>query len=208
MNHSSLRPVITAVLACGVALAIHPSHLCAQGPQQPRQQEAQPQIPPQRMPTPAVPNDNGVLVLIQTTLIALNQANATSNYTVFRELGSSDFQTSNSTAKLAEIFADLRQKNIDMSAILLLRPKLLSKPMIDPQGMLRVTGFFPTYPFQVNFDLLFQPVEAQWRLFGISVGTSRAQPVAIEPQPAPVQSPNASAPVTKQAPAAPSRKQP
>jgi hypothetical protein len=153
-----------------------------------------------------VPNDNSVLVLIQTTLIALNQANATSNYTVFRELGSPDFQTGNSTAKLAEIFANLRQKNIDMSAILLLKPKLLSKPMIDPEGMLRVTGFFPTHPFQVNFDLLFQPAEAQWRLFGISVGTSPAQPITVEPQPTPLQSPNASEPVPKQAPSTASQK--
>jgi hypothetical protein len=197
MNDSLLRPVIAAVLACGAALTTHPSPLYAQGQQQPQHQE--PQTPPQRPPTPAVPDDNGVVMLIQTTLIALNQANATSNYTVFRELGSPDFQVGNSTAKLAEIFADLRQRNIDMSAILLLKPKLLSKPMINQEGMLRVTGFFPTHPFRVNFDFLFQSVEAQWRLYGISVGTSPAQPVAIEPQPAPVQSPNASA--TKKAPA-------
>jgi hypothetical protein len=87
----------------------------------------------------------------------------------------------------------------------LLQPKLLRKPTIDAKGLLRVTGFFPTHPFQVNFDLMFQLVEAQWCLFGISVGTSRAQPVAIVPQPAPAQPPNASAPVEKQAPDAPGR---
>jgi hypothetical protein len=150
-----------------------------------------------------VPDDDRLLVLIQTTLIALNQANATSNYTVFREIGAPGFQAGNSTAKLSEIFANLRNSNIDMSAILLLQPKLLRKPTIDAEGMLRITGVFPTHPFQVNFDLAFQSVEEQWRLFAISVGTSPAQPVRIEPQPAPAQTPNASPPIAKQAPSVP-----
>ncbi|MBK5199245.1 MAG: hypothetical protein JJE37_13360 [Methyloceanibacter sp.] len=44
--------------------------------------------------------------------------------------------------------------------------------------MLRITGFFLTKPEQVNFDLAFQPVDGQWRLFGISVNTSQAKPPA------------------------------
>jgi hypothetical protein len=37
--------------------------------------------------------------------------------------------------------------------------------------MLRLTGYIPTQPMQINFDLLFQTVNNQWRLFGISVAT-------------------------------------
>jgi hypothetical protein len=50
-------------------------------------------------------------------------------------------------------------------------PTLTQPAFITDAGMLRVTGFFPTKPEQVNFDLLFQPVGGQWRLFGISVKT-------------------------------------
>jgi len=153
----------------------------------------------QAAPGPIVPDDDRLLVLIQTTLIALNQANATSNYTVFRELGAPSFQAGNSNAKLTEIFADLRRNNLDLSAILLIQPKLLRAPSINADGMLRVSGFFPTQPLQVNFDLAFQQVEAQWLLFGIAVRTNPAQPVAIEPVPAQKSNPS---PVAEQPPAA------
>jgi len=186
---------ITVLLACVVAMTVQLSQSYAQ--------VQEPPMPPQqpRAPGPIVPDDDRLLMLIQTTMIALNQANATSNYTVFREMGAPGFQAANSTAKLNEIFASLRHNNIDMSAILLMQPKLLRKPTINEEGMLRVTGFFPTQPLQVNFDLAFQRVEERWLLFGISVGTSPAQPVAIEPQPAPAQTP--SAPVAKPTPATP-----
>jgi hypothetical protein len=38
--------------------------------------------------------------------------------------------------------------------------------------MLLLKGFFPTNPEQVNFELVFQWVDTQWRLFGIAVTTS------------------------------------
>jgi hypothetical protein len=41
-------------------------------------------------------------------------------------------------------------------------------------------------PTQVNFDLLFAPVNGQWRLFGISVGVGSSAPAAPEPPPPPV----------------------
>jgi hypothetical protein len=64
--------------------------------------------------------------------------------------------------------------------------------------MLRLTGFFPTRPQQINFDLLFQNVAGQWRLFGISVATPQ---VAAQPAAAPAPSPPP-APPAKGAPAA------
>ncbi len=59
--------------------------------------------------------------------------------------------------------------------------------------MLRLTGFFPTKPLQINFDLLFQNVAGQWRLFGISVSTPAAQQPATSQTPPPAK-PATSAP--------------
>jgi hypothetical protein len=104
-------------------------------------------------------------------------------------MGAPGFQAANSSARLAEVFANLRQRNLDLSPILLFQPKLLHKPEIDAKGMLRVTGFFPTQPERVNFDLLFQPVQGQWRLFGIAADTSQTPqpPAASLGQPGPAQ---------------------
>jgi hypothetical protein len=50
---------------------------------------------------------------------------------------------------------------------------------------MRMAGFFPSVPQQVNFELLFAPVEGQWRLFGLSVNLGQAAPVAPSPAPPP-----------------------
>ena len=55
---------------------------------------------PQNAPHPAQIDRNGVMILIRESLLALDQANKTGNYTVLRDLGSPEFQA-NSAAQLA-----------------------------------------------------------------------------------------------------------
>jgi hypothetical protein len=120
-----------------------------------------------------IPDDYKLAMLIRTSLIALNQANLTGNYSVLRDLGAPAFQQANNPAQLAELFANLRHRGIDLEPILVIDPQV-APPMIDAQGMLLLKGFFPTNPEQVKFELVFQQVDAQWRLFGIAVTTSCA----------------------------------
>jgi hypothetical protein len=133
--------------------------------------------PAAHAPTPALIDRNGVLILIRSTLLALDQANKTGNYTVLRDLGSPAFQT-NTAARLAEIFASQRKDNIDLSGVVVLDPQLTLLPQIEANGMMHMAGFFPSVPTQVNFELAFAPVDRQWRLFGVSVSFGQAAPVA------------------------------
>jgi hypothetical protein len=128
-------------------------------------------------PTPALIDRNGVLILIRSTLLALDQANKTGNYTVLRDLGAPSFQT-NTAARLAEIFTSQRKDNIDLSGVLVLDPQLTLLPQIEANGMMHMAGFFPSVPTQVNFEMAFAPVDRQWRLFGVSVSFGQASPVA------------------------------
>ena len=135
-------------------------------------------------PKPAQIDRNGVLILIRSALLALDQANKTGNYTVLRDLGAPGFQV-NTAAKLAEIFAKQRNDNLDLSGVAVIDPQLSLLPQIEASGMMRMAGFFPSVPSQVNFELAFAPVSGQWRLFGISVSIGQSAPAAPEP-PAPV----------------------
>lgn len=63
-------------------------------------------------------------------------------------------------------------------------PQLNLLPQIEANGMMRMAGFFPSVPTQVNFELTYAPVNGQWRLFGISVNLGSSAPVAPSP-PAP-----------------------
>jgi hypothetical protein len=143
-------------------------------------------------PKPAQIDRNGVLILIRSALLALDQANKTGNYTVLRDLGAPGFQV-NTSARLAEIFAKQRSDNLDLSGVAVIDPQLNLLPQIEPNGMMRMAGFFPSVPSQVNFELVFAPVNGQWRLFGISVTIGQSAPVAPEP-PAPPASPVAQKP--------------
>lgn len=138
-----------------------------------------------------MPTDYRLNLLIRTTIIALNQANQTGNYTVLRDLGAPDFQTANTAAKLSEAFSALRASGFDLSPILFFEPKLVKKPEIRDNGLLRLSGFFATQPQQVNFDLAFQKARAEWRLYGIALTTTpagaavdeQAKPTATKPSP-------------------------
>lgn len=145
-----------------------------QTPQQPHQ-AAPPQ--PQAAAKPANIDRNGVLMLIRSTLLALDHANKTGNYTVLRDLGAPGFQV-NTAAKLAEIFAKQRGDKLDISGVAVIDPQLSLLPQIEPNGLLHMAGFFPSVPSQVNFELLFAPVEGQWRVIGVSLSVGQSSPVA------------------------------
>jgi hypothetical protein len=159
------------------------------------EQRPAPPPAPQQQQQLAVPLEQA-LYLIRSTLLTLNDANRTGNYTVLRDLASPDFQSKNTAADLGLVFSDLRRRNFDLFSVALAAPQLTAAPSLDGNGMLRLTGFFPTRPLQINFDLLFQNVGGQWRLFGISVATPQvaAQPQPQQPQPEPKAPPKAAPP--------------
>ncbi|BBO01581.1 hypothetical protein ABH991_001080 [Bradyrhizobium ottawaense] len=119
------------------------------------------------------------LYLIRSTLLTLNDANRTGNYTVLRDLAAPDFQARNTAADLALNFLDLRRRNFDLYGAALLAPQFSDAPALDQRGMLRLAGYIPTRPQQIQFDLTFQTVAGQWRLIAIAIAT----PEAASPQP-------------------------
>jgi hypothetical protein len=171
----------------------------APAPKQSAPAPKQPSQPQAQAPKPAQIDRNGVLILIRETLLALDQANKTGNYTVLRDLGSPDFQA-NTAARLAEIFAQQRRDNIDLSGVAVIDPQLTLLPQIEANGIMHMAGFFPSVPTQVNFELIYAPVGGRWKLFGLSVSFGQAAPQA--PQPSSSNPPQSAAPA-KPPPASP-----
>ena len=154
---------------------------------------------PVQEPKPAQIDRNGVIILIRSTLLALDDANKTGNYSVLRDLGAPGFQLGNTDARLAEIFAAQRKENLDLSGVAVLEPQLTLLPQTEADGMMRMAGFFPSVPTQVNFELLYAPVNRQWRLMGLSVSLGQSGPVAPGPPslPKPDEHPGAHKPEAK-----------
>ncbi len=117
-----------------------------------------------------MPNAEKIVLLVRNSLITLNDALQTGNFTVLRDQGAPGFRDSNTASRLARAFADLGTKNIDLSVVSVIAPQLTEKPTLDRQkGMLHLKGYFPGQPVQINFELLYQSVGGRWRLFGLSV---------------------------------------
>ncbi len=162
-------------------------------------------IAPSRTPLPPAPV---LLALLRGTLVAVNQANITGNYSVLRDLGAPTFRETYSMAELAEQFRSWRDSQLDFAAVLLLDAKLSRAPEIEPDGSLRLTGHFPTAPLRIVFDLRFQPVGGHWRLSTIALearpgeadGANVAASPAAAPNPAQAEARNA---VPNPAPAPP-----
>jgi len=92
---------VLAVVLAGVASAQTNSH-------QPSRHRLSPSIPARRF------------TWVRSTLLTLNDANHSGNYTVLHDLAAPDFQAKNSAADLAQSFADLRRRNFDLFAAALL----------------------------------------------------------------------------------------
>ena len=151
------RPARLAVLALALAL-LAPALAHAQ------------KNPADAMPPPAV-----LLALLRGTMIALNQANLTGNYSVLRDLAAPSFRDANSSAALADRFRQWREGRLDFAAVALLDAKLSAPPSIGADGALRLRGYFPTAPLRIGFDMAFLPVDGHWRL-----GAITAEPLAVE----------------------------
>ncbi len=132
--------------------------------------------------TPRMPDKNVLTILVRNTVLALNQANRTGNYSVFRDLGSARFRNSNTPARLAGIFTSLRKRNLDLSPIVLFNPQFNEGPLIDKTGLLRMAGVFSTKPLSVQFDLAYQWAGGRWLLYGIWVGMKPAAAAAATPK--------------------------
>lgn len=174
-----MKPIAGPILAALLVSSLLVSSLAAApafagGAQRLAQAKETAQEPATRM------SPGQALYLIRSTLLTLNDANRSGNYTVLRDLAAPGFRSGNTAADLSQHFTDLRRRKFDLHAVAALSPQLTQAPRLDANRMLRLTGFFPTKPLQISFDLLFQEVGGLWMLFGISVAT----PQAPGPQPA------------------------
>ena len=154
----------------------------------------------------------GAFLLMRNALLALDHANKTNEYGVFRAIASTAFQV-NTAARLSEIFAGQRREGLNLAYAAILEPRWTVEPQIEASGMIHMAGYFEVNPVPVVFDLLFTQQNGQWMLFGLSVGLAQpapqaAVPAAPAPAPAPAKAAEAkpAAPAPKPAAAAPAPK--
>lgn len=132
--------------------------------------------PPQAEQQPNI--DPVVLaMLIKSTIMALQHANQTGNYSVLRDLGTPLFRERLDQARLTAVFSNLRSRGINLSPVLMLAPNL-KQAELTGQNRLRLAGYFPSQPLQIRYELVFLMIGGVWRIENISVDAVPPQPVA------------------------------
>ena len=107
--------------------------------------------------------------LIKSTIMALQHANQTGNYSVLRDLGTPVFRERFDLAQLTAIFSNLRSRSVNLSPVLFLAPNLTKQPELTEGNQLRIVGDFPTQPLKIQYEMLFLQIDGVWRIDGLAV---------------------------------------
>lgn len=145
------------------------------------------QAPPSSRP---VPDQLEMAKMIWSTLLAVDHANRSGNYSVLRDMSAQGFQINNDAARLAQIFASLRESRIDLSNTLVIAPTFYEAPRQLQADVFEVKGIFQLRPTAIQFDLYYQWEQGRWKLFGIDIqpiALAQAAPGPVSPPPATTQ---------------------
>ena len=129
---------------------------------------------------PAKITGTEISVLIRSTVVALDQANDTGNYSVLHDLGDKPFQGSFSQAALADMFRAFREQGVDLNSVVLFDAELDAPPELTQDGYLRLLGHFPTTPNEVIFDITYRYEDGPWRIDGINVGMRKPRAITLD----------------------------
>jgi hypothetical protein len=123
-----------------------------------------PAVAEDKLPTPF-----GQEVLIKTSLLTLNDANVTGNYTVLHAKLAKPLREQFSPDKLKQAFKEFADKKIDWEVVAAKPPIAVKDAQIDDKGVLHLSGFFDASNSHVTYDLDFVPSEGEWKAIKLNV---------------------------------------
>src|SRR5262245_15073102 len=89
-----------------------------------------------------IPNQLNQEILIKTSLLTLNDANVTGNYTVLHAKLAKPFREQFSPDKLKQAFKSFSDQKIDFEIVAAKAPISSKDAVIDERGALQLRGFF------------------------------------------------------------------
>jgi hypothetical protein len=118
-----------------------------------------------------VPSQPEVVELSRGALLKLNDAIKRRD---FKELFNSlsdkwRNQIGLSLRRLERTYQPFIDAGVTLDGVASVEPVFTDPPQVNSEGLLIVTGYFPTQPYRVNFSLEFNYEMPDWKLFGLDV---------------------------------------
>lgn len=159
--------IIPALLAAAIAMTL-PGNAAAQ-----RDSSLALRATPPARPAMSMPATADIDRMVWATMVTVQGAITSGNYSVLRDNAAPAFQAANDTARLTVIFSRLRADGIDLTRTLLVTPVFRAPPRLIRPDLLQVQGSFPLRPTALDFEMLYQWTEGEWRMFGVAISTGR-----------------------------------
>ena len=170
--------------ACFVALAAALTFSSAPATAQTEVQRPTAQPPASQVP---VPSQLELSKMMWSTVLAVDHANRSGNYSVLRDMSSQGFQIANNAARLGEVFAGLRNQQVDLANALLVPATYIDAPRMVQTNVLQLRGLFQLRPNAIYFDVYFIWEQGGWKLHGIDLQAVRMLETMPETTEAPAQ---------------------
>ena len=117
----------------------------------------------------AVPSPMAQEILIKTSLLTLNDAIVSGNYTVLHTKLARPFREQFDPDRLKQAFKSFADQKIDMAAISAAPPVATDDARIDDRGALLLRGRFDVGRNRLLYELDFLLSEGEWKPLGLHV---------------------------------------
>ncbi len=118
-----------------------------------------------------VPPEDRLRGLTTATLLDFNKALGAKDFTAFHGKSSRQLRQQIAPARFLKEFQQFLDKKIDLAGIKDVQPVFEPAPFVDDEGVLTLSGFYPTQPVRVQFRLRYVYEDPDWKLLGINVKT-------------------------------------
>ena len=115
------------------------------------------------------PDEKEIRRLVRDNLLAFDQAVANGSFKEFYKTVSDEWKKNLTEGQLERAFQPFVEKQFRVAGIQYTQAVFDPPPFVDSQGLLIVSGFYPTQPYRTAFSLKFYYELPNWKLFGIDV---------------------------------------
>jgi hypothetical protein len=116
-----------------------------------------------------MPSEEERDILIISTLLRLNDANISGNYSVLRDLATREFREKNSTDAIAQAFKEFRSRAIRMEELAVREIHPDEEGEMTHDGIVRLSGYIDLSRFRMKYVLRFVMESGIWRMQSIQV---------------------------------------
>jgi len=119
--------------------------------------------------TQPVPPEAEVRQIVQDNLLRFNDAIVAQSFDAFYDSVSAKWQDQLTKGQLQRAFQPFIDKKVTLDGIRNIAPVFDNPPTVGTDGLLLVSGHYPTKPYRVHFALKLLYELPTWKLFGLDV---------------------------------------